>query len=43
MDSYGRLTFAFSRPVVFPKAILKEFDSDYREEVPVLMPSEEDL
>lgn len=43
MDHYGKLTFSFSRPVIFPAELLKDFDSSFKEEVPVLKPTEEDL
>jgi len=39
----GILTFTFSRPVVFPVALISEINSDYEEIIPKLTPTEKEL
>lgn len=42
-DTHGRLSIAFSRPVVFPAALIAEYNSDYIELLPELRPTDEEL
>jgi len=43
MDNLGKLEVEFSRPIVYPERFIAKFDSDYKERVPVLTPTEEEL
>ena len=36
MNHAGEVTIKFSRPVIFPNELIKEYDSDYVETVPIL-------
>ena len=42
MDETGELDIAFSRPVILPDFLVKPYDEDYIEMVPVF-PSQDDL
>ena len=43
LTEYGQLSVAFSRPVVYPAALLADLDPAYTEEVPELVPSKNEL
>ena len=40
VSKLGEFTIKFSRPIVFPNELLKEFDSEYVEAVPLLKATE---
>ena len=43
MSNVGEVTIKFTRPVIFPNELLKGFDSDYVEDVPILTPTESEI
>ena len=43
MSNVGEVTIKFTRPVIFPNELLKGFDSDYVEDIPILTPTEAEI
>ena len=39
-DKNGNLGISFSRPVIFPQELIKEYNSNYIEQIPELKPTD---
>ena len=42
-DKNGNLGITFSRPVIFPEELIREYNSNYIEQIPELRPTDEEL
>ena len=42
-DKNGNLGISFSRPVIFPEELIREYNSNYIEQIPELKPTDEEM